>query len=104
MSDATPPVQSAVRRAFAIVFALQGQSFDGLRLATIAQAVRSSQPTTLRTLEVLADEGLAERIPGREEFWRLSPRLIQIAIAHQNEAQRLHRRVDEFNKNYTRTP
>ena len=102
MSSDAP--KQPIRRAFAIVFALQGQSFEGLRLKQIADAVSATTSTTLRDLEVLADEGVAERIPGRDEFWRLSPRLIQLAVAHAEEARRQQQRLDEFNQRYTRNP
>ncbi|MBS0212340.1 MAG: helix-turn-helix domain-containing protein [Proteobacteria bacterium] len=100
----TPTAGQPVHRAFAILFALQGHSFQGLRLTQVAQAIRASAPTALRTLEVLAQAGIAERIPGDEQSWRLSPRLVQVAIAHHDEAQRLHRSVDEFDRRYTRLP
>lgn len=96
--------QQPVRRALAVVFALQGQTFHGLRLNQIASAVNESAATTLRTLEVLADEGIVERIAGRESYWRLGPRLVQLAIAHQHEAHSLHQRVHEFDQRYSRLP
>jgi DNA-binding IclR family transcriptional regulator len=102
MSGAAP--QQPVRRALAVIFALQGQSFAGLRLKQIADATRESASTTLRTLEVLADEGIVERIPGRDEFWRLAPRLIQLARAHEQEMARLRARLDETEQRYSRAP
>lgn len=93
-----------IRRALAIIFILQGNSFEGLRLKQIADAVGTTASTTLRDLEVLADEGIVERIPGRDEFWRLSPRLIQLSYAHAEETRRLQQRVDEFFQRYTRNP
>lgn len=100
----TAPLQQPVRRALAVVFALQGQTFHGLRLHQIAAAIGDSAPTALRCLEVLADEGIVERIAGREGFWRLGPRLVQLAIAHQHEAHALHQRVGEFDQRYSRFP
>lgn len=100
----TDTSKQPVRRALAIIFALQGHSFEGLRLKQIAEAVDATTSTVLRDLEVLADEGVAERIPGRDEFWRLSPRLIQLAVAHAEEARRQQQRLDEFNQRYTRNP
>lgn len=99
-----PQSQAPVRRAFRIVFALRGHSFQGLRLKQIADAVQAPPPTVLRDLEVLLDEGLVERIPGREEQWRLSPRLVQVAVAHQTEMHQLQQKLDEFNARYTRNP
>lgn len=93
-----------IRRALAILFALQGHSFEGLRLKQIAEAIGTTASTALRDLEVLADEGIVERIPGRDEFWRLSPRLIQLSVAHADEVRRQQQRLDEFNQRYTRNP
>lgn len=98
------PSQAPVRRAFRIVFAMQGHSFEGLRLKQIADAVGAPSPTVLRDLEVLQDEGIVERIAGREELWRLSPRLVQVAVAHQTEMHRLQKRLEEFSNRYTRDP
>lgn len=97
-------MSAPVSRAFECVWALQGQSFNGLRLKAIAQAVGQSEPTTLRDLNTLAEIGVVERIPGREEFWRLSPRLVQVAISHQHEVAREEQRLSDFNQRYTRKP
>ena len=98
------PAQAPVRRALHIVFALQGHSFEGLRLKQIADAIGAPSPTVLRDLGVLLDEGIVERIAGREELWRLSPRLVQVAVAHQTEMHRLQQRLAEFSNRYTRDP
>lgn len=91
-------------RAKALIEALAGHSFDGLRNQQVAGAVRQSAPTTLRDLQALEHLGWAERIPGKEERWRLAPRLIQLAIAHQAEVSREERRLDDFRNRYTRLP
>ena len=96
--------QQPVRRALRLLFLLQGQSFDGLRLKQLADALGASAPTVLRDLQVLAEEGIAERVPGRDEYWRLTPRIVQIAVAHQDEVHRLQQRVGEFNQRYTAKP
>ena len=60
-------------------------------------------PRTLpRDLELLAAEGVAERIPGTEECWRLTPKLIQLARAHDDELRRVRQRVDDIDQRYTR--
>jgi DNA-binding IclR family transcriptional regulator len=97
-------MSAPVARAFGCVWALQGQSFQGLRLKAIAQAVGQSEPTTLRDLNTLAEIGVVERIPGREEFWRLSPRLVQVAIAHAAEVARHQQTLSDFTQRYSRTP
>ena len=99
-----PAAKQPVRRAFALVFALQGHAFEGVRLKQLADATRATPSTVLRDLEVLADEGIVERIPGRDEFWRLTPRLIQLARAHEQELARLRARLDETEQRYSRSP
>lgn len=93
-----------VIRAKAVIETLAGNSFDGLRLAQVADLVRQSSPTTLRDLQGLESLGWAERIPGKDERWRLSPRLVQLAIAHQNELARLSQKLDDFTNRYSRSP
>lgn len=91
------------RRALKLLFALAGRSFDGVNLTSLAASVDQSAPTTLRDLQVLHEEGLVERLPSRDTHWRLSPRLVQIAIAHNQELLRLQHQVDEFQQRYSRT-
>ncbi|MGH8053570.1 MAG: helix-turn-helix domain-containing protein [Stenotrophomonas sp.] len=96
--------QSAVRRVLHLLFVLQGHTLEGLRLKQIADAIKTTPSTALRDLEVLADEGIAERIPGRDEYWRLSPRLIQLARAHEQEIARHRQRLEETEQRYSRNP
>lgn len=93
-----------LERAKAVIDALAGHSFDGLRNQQVAEAVGQSAPTTLRDLQALEAIGWAERITGKDERWRLSPRLVQIAIAHSHEVMREEQRLDDFRNRYTRTP
>lgn len=101
MKDAS--LKSA-RRALRLIWILQGNTMDGLRLAQVAASLGVPAPTAFRDLEMLAEEGVAERIPGRPEFWRLTPKLIQLSRAHDEEMQRLRRRVEETDHRYTRSP
>lgn len=102
MSKAT--TQQPARRALSLLFVLQGHTMEGLRLKQIADAIRTTPSTALRDLEVLAEEGIAERIPGRDEYWRLSPRLIQLARAHELEMARYRQRLEETEQRYSRNP
>jgi len=108
MSTMTRPAKDGASQLLArsklIVEALAGHSFEGLRNKQIATAIGDTDVNSLRTLQHLAEIGWTERVPGKEECWRLSPRLVQIAIAHQNELARLTQRVDDFTNRYSRTP
>ncbi len=95
--------QAPMRRAVRLLFAMQGHAFDGMRLRQIAEAMGESDCTTHRDLAIMAEEGIVERIPGAEQHWRLSPKLVQVAIGHFEEMQRVEQRVAEINQRYTRT-
>lgn len=103
MSAVKPDRQSA-RRALRAVFVLQGHIIAGLRLTQIAEALETSLPNALRDLEVLAEEGVAERIPDRKEAWRLTPKIVQLAAAAGREFAQEHERIDEFSQRYSRDP
>ena len=95
---------SQTRRVLRLLFVLQGHGFNGLRLKQVAERLAASPSTAYRDLELLADEGMAERVPGQEDCWRLTPKLIQLAFAHQDETNRLEQRVSDFHRRYTRQP
>lgn len=96
--------RQSARRALRALLILQGHVMDGLRLSQVAEALGTSLPNALRDLGVLAEEGLAERIPGRDEYWRLTPRIVQISRATGEEFAKLRARVDEFEQRYSREP
>lgn len=96
--------RQSARRVIRLMWILQGHTFEGLRLKAIADALKTSMPNALRDLEVLADEGVAERIPGRQDHWRLSPKIIQVARATMEEFVRLKVRIEEFEQRYSRDP
>jgi DNA-binding IclR family transcriptional regulator len=102
----TQPKQDrqSARRALRALLILQGHVMDGLRLSQVAEALGTSLPNALRDLGVLAEEGLAERIPGRDEYWRLTPKIVQISRATGEEFAKLRARVDEFEQRYSREP
>lgn len=87
-----------------LLFALSGYSYRGLRLQQIADGIGESPATTLRNLQAMEADGLAERTPQDDKCWRLSPRVVQIATAHAQEVVREQRQLDEFNQRYTRNP
>lgn len=95
---------ASLTRSWAAIEALAGFSFEGRRLKDIAEIVGASAPTALRDLQALEALGRAERVPGKEDHWRLSPRLIQLALAHQQELLRLNQKVSEFTQRYSRNP
>ncbi len=102
----TAPKQDrqSARRALRVPFILQGHVMDGLRLKQIAEALNTSLPNAHRDMEMLAEEGIAERIPGREDCWRLTPRIVQVSAATGLEFAQEHERIAEFQQRYSREP
>lgn len=97
-------MSAPVTRAWKVIEALAGHTVDGRRLKDVAATVEQSSGTTLRDLQVLEDLGLTQRIPGRDDCWRLAPRIVQIAHAHHHELARLQSRLDEIAARYSKTP
>ncbi|MCM2994750.1 helix-turn-helix domain-containing protein [Stenotrophomonas maltophilia] len=87
-----------------LLFTLAGHSRTGLRLKPIADGIGESPSTTLRNLQRLAEDDLVERSPFDQDNWRLSPRIVQIALAHQAEVAREERQLDDFKNRYSRSP
>lgn len=101
--SAKRPLES-VRRAFRIVWLLQGHAYDGVRLKQVAEALGATACTALRDLETLREEGVTERIPGNEDCWRLAPKLIQVARAHEMDVARQRQKIDDYHNRCTRLP
>ena len=87
-----------------ILFGLAGHSYRGLRLQQIADGIGESPGTTLRNLQRMEADGLVERSPLDKENWRLSARVVQIAVAHLDEVQREEQQLDTFRQRYSRQP
>ena len=50
-----------------------------------------------------AGDGVVEKAPQDDKAWRLSPRLVRVAVAHAEEVAREERQLDEFKQRYSRT-
>lgn len=87
-----------------LVFAMAGHSRTGLRLKDIAAAAGASAPATLRALQRMAEDGVAEKVPQIEHHWRLTPRLVQVALLHADEVEREDRIGNEFKHRFSRLP
>lgn len=90
-------------RAIRLIFALKGNAFEGLRLKQVAETAGQLPSTTLRDLELLAEEGVVERLAADKDRWRLTPKLIQLALAHQAEMASVQQRVNDTVHRYSRT-
>lgn len=103
MTEVKTDRQSA-RRALRAIWILQGHTLEGLRLTAVAEALKTSLPNAYRDLCVLAEEGVAERIPGKEDSWRLTPKIVQVSRATGEEFARARGKIDEFEQRYSREP
>lgn len=91
------------RRLCRLMTLLAGHEFEGLRPGELAKALDTHPSNITRDLQVLADEGMVERVPGLDDRVRLGPRLVQIAVAHQAGLARIQTRVAEINQRYSRS-
>lgn len=87
-----------------LLFGLAGHSYRGLRLQQIAEGIGELPSTTLRNLQRMEEDGLVERSPHDKDNWRLTPRVVQIAIAHAEEVAREEHALDQFKQRYSRQP
>lgn len=93
--------QSIFARLF---FGLAGHSYRGLRLKQIAEGIGESEPTTLRNLKSMENDGLVEKTPLDDKRWRLTARVVQVSIAHSHEVLREEQALQEFKQRYSRAP
>lgn len=96
--------QLQARRAWRLILILAGKEVGGLRPGEIAKALNEGASTVTRLLAASEQEGLCERVPGRDEAWRLGPKLIQIALAHTTGLAAAQKRIDEVTQRYSRAP
>jgi DNA-binding IclR family transcriptional regulator len=90
------------QRILKVLLVLAGNEFNGITPVQIRKTLELSAATITRDLANLETAGLAERIPGQTEKWRLGPKMIQIAIAFQREWNANQKRMEEFEQRYIR--
>lgn len=95
---------SQLAKGIAVIRALSGHEFDGLRLTQVAQACGLQVPNTLHLLEELEALGITQRNPRENGLWHLGPAMVQMALAFQAHLSLAHQRLADFEHNYTRTP
>lgn len=92
----------ALRKAYRYFVVLAGHEIEGLRPGQIAKAAGVGPATVTRDLRTLKDEGVVEQVPGMEDRWRLGPRVIQVARAHDLGMERMTARLAEIKQRYSR--
>lgn len=93
---------AAQQRVLAATVVLAGHEAMGLAPSQLAKALRTSASNVTRDLANLITAGFVERLDTGN--YRLGPRLVQIAIAHQRGLADIKARVDEIEQRYSRTP
>lgn len=102
MSDnSTFQINAPQQRALQILFLLAGREAEGLPQASIAKAIQTSGSRVHHDLRNLQHGGAIERLANGN--WRLSPRVVQIAIAHEAGLARLSSQLDELRNRYSRS-
>lgn len=85
----------AVRRTCRILKALAGHAISGVSNKELAAEIDASEPTTLRLLQTLAEEGMVVQYE-KNLRWALSIQMQQIAQATENELTRAMARTREL--------
>lgn len=92
------------RTTLRVITLLFGREVTGLRPSEIAKGIQASPSVVTKLMAALEDEGYAERVPGREDAWRLGPKMVQGAIAHQRGLAEIQRQLNEVTQRYSRAP
>ena len=99
MADYTNDAQQRILRLLSL---LAGHEITGLAPAEIARQQGCPASMVTRDLDNLRTAGFAELVPetGR---WRLSPLVVQVALAHMAALERAEARLAETRQRYSRT-
>lgn len=95
---------SQLAKGIAVIRALSGHEFDGVRLTQVAESCNLLLPNTLRLLEELEQLGITQRNPRDKACWHLGPAMVQIAIGFQSHLASKRQALSDFEHNYTRNP
>ncbi len=95
------PVHARLMR---LITALSGHELEGVRAGDLAKTLQLPPYQITRDIAALTDVGVTELVPGLPDRWRLGPKLIQIALAHQTGVARAQARLDEVKNRYSRQP
>lgn len=87
-----------------LICALAGHETTGLRNMQLAERLGASPATITTYLKTLEAKGIVEQVPHAPKHWRLGPKLIQIALAHERHMTQTRQRLDEVEQRYSRQP
>ncbi len=95
---------NSVKNAVSIIDILVGNEVTGLRNKEISEATGLSAATIFHHLQTLEELGIAEQIPKLEGRWRLGPRFIQFALAHERHMTTVQGELDQVRQRCSRIP
>lgn len=98
---ASVKINQAQQRVMRILLVLAGHEGEGVAQSAIARAIKTSDSRVFNDLRNIAEGGFAERLENGN--WRLAPKLVQIALAHQNGLARLKSQVEEIQQRFSRS-
>jgi len=93
---------AAQQRMLKIIQAMSGNELKGVKQSDFVSAFKVSAGTIVRDLDNLETAGWAERVPGLEDRWRLTPAVIQIAVRHQQHVMNMQSKLDDVKQRYSR--
>lgn len=102
MSNGSFKVNNAQQRVLRILLVIAGNEGEGVAQSAVARAIKASDSRAFNDLRNLAEAGFAEKLANGN--WRLAPKLVQIALAHQRGLARLKAMAEEIEQRYSRQP
>jgi DNA-binding IclR family transcriptional regulator len=94
----------SMKKGIAIILALAGHEVHGMSPTEIAKVAQLSPAAGTCYRQTLEGLGLVEEVPGIKGRYRLGPRFVQIALAHQSGLERVKQRVAEVEQRFSRAP
>lgn len=93
-------INAAQQRVLTVLMRLAGHEIDGIAPGEMAKALRTNPSNITRDLANLAEAGMAEEfMPNR---WRLTPRVVQISVAHGVALAKAESQLGEVRQRFSR--
>jgi DNA-binding IclR family transcriptional regulator len=90
-----------LEKNIAIIRVLAGHTFSGLSNGEIAKAIEDTPQNVTRYLANLSKLGVVQETKVPKQ-WRLGPMMVQIALAHSANMQRVENELQEIKQRYSR--
>lgn len=95
-------LNDAQQRVCCMIFALAGKELMGLSNAELARALKTSESRMISDVRNAEHAGLIEKLYTGK--WRLAPRVVQIAKAHEQGLESIRLQLLEVEQRYGRLP